>query len=293
MSFNANDKDGGGNFTPIEALEPKSYPARLVQLVLMGLQPSRPYNGQPKPPKERMYVAFELSHEFMKDENGNDDPTKPRWVGEDFAFLNLTADRATSTLRYNALDPAGQFGGEWLQLGGAPCQVTLTKEPRKDGKGDTNYVGHVSPAAEFPGYTQPPLVNDVRIFDLDAPDLTIFNSLPKWLQDRIKTNLNYAGSPLAVLLGEGNAAPAEPAPAPVGNATVAPAAPAPAPAPVAPVAPVPAVVAEPVAPAVTEAPAIPAAPVVPTPPPAPPAPPAAAVEAAPAAVAPPAPDAPA
>lgn len=286
MGFNSNDRQGGGgDFVPQDALEPGSYPARVVQLVNMGLQPSRPFQGQAKDPKERIYVGYEMSHEFMKDEHGNDDPSKPRWVGEHFPFYNLQADRATSTIRYHAIDPEGVAQGDWGLLVGAACSVTLTKEARKDGKGFTNYVSHVGPALAVPGYEQPALVNDPRIFDLDNPDLNVFNKLPKWLQEKIKGNLNYQGSALQTALGETgvtqattptNASTTAPTPtAPVSPAPTAPAAPptpaatpAPPAQPAAPVAPEVPAQPELIAPAPAAAPAAPAAP---TPPPAPPA----------------------
>jgi len=238
MGFNANDRQGGGDFTPQEALEPKTYPGRVVQLVLMGVQPSRPYKGVAKEPKERIYVGYELSHEFMLDEDGNVDATKPRWIGEDFPFYNLDADRATSTLRYNAIDPAGAAGGDWEKLLSEPCQITLTKEARKDGKGDTNYVAHVNGAMEVPGYEQPALVNPPRIFDIDEPDMEVFAKLPKWLQEKLKGNLNFQGSKLQAALGETTSAQSATPPAPAPAPDPAPSAPAPAPAaPVAPPAP--------------------------------------------------------
>lgn len=256
MSFNANDRSGGGDFTPQEALEPGIYPARVVQLVLMGVQPQRPFKGVAKEPKEELYVGYELSHEFMKDEDGNPEADKPRWVGENFPFYNLEADRATSTARYNAIDPTGVAGGDWVQLMGHACQVTLTKEPRKDGKGDTNYVSHVAAAMQVPGYEQPALVNAPRIFDWDNPDMEVFKQLPRWLQERLKGATNFNGSKLQAALEGGE-----------DGTTTTTAAPAPAPAP-APAAP---------APAAASAPAAPAAPVAPPPapaaPPAPPAPP--------------------
>ena len=39
-------------------------------------------------------------------------------------------------------------------------------------------------------------MNDPKIFDIDEPDMKIFTSLPKWLQDKMKENLNYGGSAL-------------------------------------------------------------------------------------------------
>lgn len=203
MGFNANERTGGGGYTPPPALDPKNYPARLVQLVLMGLQPQRPYQGNAKPPAEMMYVGYELSHEFMDDDDGNPDATKPRWVGEDFPFFSLDADRAKSTLRYHALDPTGSASGDWIKLGGFPCQVTLSKEPRKGHEGQfVNYVTNVTGSMEAPGYEQPQLVNAVRIFDIDAPDMEVYKMLPKWLREKIATNLNFAGSELQKVLAE-------------------------------------------------------------------------------------------
>lgn len=201
MSFNAKDREGG-NFKPIEPLDPKAYPARLVMLVTMGMQPGSIYLGVQKDPTERLYVAYEFSHEFLKDDNDNPDAAKPRWIGEDFPFYSLDSDRAKSTKRYEALDPGTIHDGDWLRLLSAPCQVTLTKEPRKNGKGDTNYVSDVSSAADIPGYDQPPLVNPPRIFDFDDPDMEVFKDLPKWLKEKLVKALNFEGSALQKALGE-------------------------------------------------------------------------------------------
>ena len=279
MSFNANDQTGGGggDFVDQPALDPsKTHPARVVQLVLMGVQPQRPYNGQAKEPKEQLYVGYELSHEFVVDEEGTPQADQPRWIGEDFPFYSLEADRATSTKRYNTLDPTGVAGGDWLKMLSFPCQLTVTKEPRKNGKGETNYVSNVAGPLNVPNYEQPELVNEPRIFDFYNPDMEVFAKLPNWLQTRIKGAVNFPGSKLEAALkeidnGETNTqAAATPAPAPA----PAPAAPAPAaPEAAAPVGEA-AQAAAPAesAPAETVAPAAPVAP--PAPPAAPPAPPA-------------------
>jgi len=230
MSFKAGDQTGGGDFTPQDALAAGTYPGRLVQIVTMGLQPQRAYQGQPKEAKESMYVGYELSHEFMVDDDGNPDPTKPRWMGEDFPFYNLDADRAKSTLRYTAIDPSVECGGDWEKILSWPCNITLSKELKK-GKKDqyTNYVTHVAPAANMPGYVQPELVNEVRMFDIETPNMEVFKLLPKWLREKLTTNLNYNGSALQAAMGD-TATAAEPAPAQAAPQTAAPPAP-PAPTP--------------------------------------------------------------
>ena len=238
MALNAkNAPKAGGNFKEENPLEPKMYPARVVQVFDLGLQPQRPFKGKEKDPAHAIQITYELSHEFMLDEDGNPDATKPRWLHEDFPFHNLENDKARSTKRYNAIDPTGSLDGDLTAIVGMPCQVMVTKVPDKKNEGYfKNYVGDVSPAVELDGYVQPELVNPTSVLDLSAPDVAVFNKLPEWLQKKIKANLEYAGSPLAVALGEdgGEVPKANPAPAP---APAPAAAPAPAPAPPAPPAP--------------------------------------------------------
>lgn len=49
----------------------------------------------------------------------------------------------------------------------------------------------------------PELVNPVKVFDIDEPDMEIFWSLPEWLQNKIKENLEYGGSVLEKLVEAG------------------------------------------------------------------------------------------
>ena len=100
MTFNANKvATGGSKFTPAAPVEVGTYPARLVQLIDLGVQPRKPYQGQEKDPIQMIWVTYELTNEFMKDESGNDIEDKPRWISESFPFYNLRADRAKSTAR--------------------------------------------------------------------------------------------------------------------------------------------------------------------------------------------------
>jgi len=241
MSLNAKTAPkAGGNFVEKDPLDAKMYPARVVQVIDLGLQPQRAFQGKDKAPCHSIQMTYELSHEFMKDEDGKIEPNRPRWLHEDFPFHNLENDRARSTKRYNAIDPSGSLDGDFTLMGAAPCQVMVTKSPDKKNEGFfKNYVGDVAAAMDVPGYTQPELVNPITIFSLSEPDLEVFKKLPQWLQEKIKGNLEYEGSPLAVLLGESNGEapkatpPPAPAPAPAAPATapVVPPAPAAPPAP--------------------------------------------------------------
>lgn len=189
-----------------EVLEADVYRARPVQIIDLGLQPQRPYQGKDKPPVQELMLTYELCDEFMKDEDGNDIEDKPRWISETLPFYGLFADKAKSTQRYNAFDPTSAFDGDFSRCAGVPINLTIVN----NAVGDKVYnnVGNVAPMAAKKAATCPELVNPAKVFDLDNPDMEIFNALPEWLRDKIKANLNFQGSALAQKLGGAkNAAP--------------------------------------------------------------------------------------
>lgn len=188
-----------------EPLEPDVYRARLVQVIDLGLQPQRPYQGQEKAPAHEIMLTYELSDEFMKDEEGNDIEDKPRWLSETLPFYGLFADKAKSTKRYYAFDPDEAFGGDFAKCIGVPVNVTVVNNV----SGDTVYnnVGNVATMSAKKAAQCPPLVNPSKVFDLDNPDMKVFVNLPDWLQEKIKGNLNFQGSPLQKALGGEQEAP--------------------------------------------------------------------------------------
>lgn len=184
-----------------DPLDPGTYPARIVQIISLGVQEQDPYKGEPKPPQPMLHITYEILDEFLKDEDGNDIADKPRWISEDFALYNLDSDLAKSTKRYLAIDPTREFGGDWGQLGGAPVMLNIIqKASKKNAEIVYNNVTNASSMRAKEAEKAPELVNPVKIFDVDEPDMEIFGSLPEWLQTKIKENLNYSGSLLERLV---------------------------------------------------------------------------------------------
>lgn len=210
MALNANKveapKGKGSKQAPLEA---GNYPARVVQVIDLGVQAQRPYQGQEKPPVQEIMITYELLDEFCRDEDGNEQEDKPRWISETMPLHSLKSDKAKSTKRYMALDPKQQYEGDFSQLLSIPCMVTIVTNPGKGehaGKVFSN-VAAISPMRPRDAQKAAELVNDPVFLDLDTCDMEVFNKLPDWLQDKIKGNLNYAGSRLEALLG-GEADPA-------------------------------------------------------------------------------------
>ena len=212
MALKAPKGNGGKQFAPQKNIEPGTYPARLVQIIDYGLQPQKPDMGKDKAPAQEIGLTYELVDTFMLDEEGNELEDKPRWVSETLPFYGLFADKAKSTQRYHAFDPKEDWDGDFSKALSLPCNVTIVNNT----VGDKTYdnVATISAMRQRDADRCAELKNDAVMFDLDAPNLAAFNKFPKWIQDKIKGNLNYAGSPLEKLLGKDAGKKEEPKPAP-------------------------------------------------------------------------------
>lgn len=200
MSFKAPVATGGQKFAPQKNISPGTYPARVVQLIDYGLQAQRPYKGEEKKPAIEIGITYELVDEFMKDEQGNDLKESPRWISETLPYHPLIAEKAKSTQRYHAFDPTQAWGGDFSQALDKPINVTIVNN--KNGDKIYDNVATISAMRPKDAENCPPLVNKTTMFSLDAPDMDVFNKLPKWISDKIKSNLNFNGSLLQKMLGE-------------------------------------------------------------------------------------------
>jgi hypothetical protein len=148
-----------------------------------------------------LLVTYELLDEFMKDEDGNDLPDKPRWITETFPFKNLGSERAKSTARYLALDPKAQHKGDWSKLITTPCVVTIVVEEGKGANAGKFYenVDNVAPMRAKEAEKAPELVNGPVVVDFYSPEEQALAKLPKWILKRMATSLDYEGSEIEVI----------------------------------------------------------------------------------------------
>ncbi len=189
-------------------LDVGSYPARLVQIIDLGVQKQRPWQGQEKPPARMINLTYELLDEFMLDEDEQEDTSRPRWLSERFVLHNLEADKAKSTLRYNALDPAGVYEGDFMKCLGIPVNITVVHNPNpKDKEYPYQNVGGITPMREKDAIKAPALVNGTVIFDLEEADIEKFLKLPQFIQKMIRENLEFPGSLMEKMIEMGEGAP--------------------------------------------------------------------------------------
>lgn len=199
MALKAPKGNSQANRVEQPIIEADVYPARLVQIIDLGLQPQRAYQGQEKPPANEIMLTYELVECFMVGEDGQEIEDKPRWISETLPFYGLHADKAKSTQRYKALDPNEEHEGDFGELITYPCNVTIVNNQKGD-KVYTN-VANVAAMSAKKAANLPGLKNDPKLFDLDNPDMEVFNSLPEWIREKIKGNLNFKGSKLEAALG--------------------------------------------------------------------------------------------
>lgn len=190
------------------AIEPGVYPARICQIVDLGLQTQRPFQGKEKPPANEISISYELVDCFMVDKDGKEQEDKPRWISEIIPLYDVSkADKSKCSQRYKAADPNNNFGGDFSKIVDIPVNVSIVHNQQ----GDKLYINVANIAAMRPKDADkcPPLKNPHKVFDLDDPDVEVFLSFPDWLQERIKKNLQYNGSPLQLKLEGKPAAKAE------------------------------------------------------------------------------------
>jgi len=200
------------NHIPQPVIDVGNYPARIAQIIDLGLQAQRPYKGKEKPPANEVMLTYELVDCFMVDEEGTEMEDKPRWLSEQIPLHSINADKAKSTARYNAADPNNAYNGDFSKLGGVAVNVAVVHNKTGD-KIYTNIAG-ISTMRPRDAEKCPDLKKPAKVFDLDDPDMEIFGSLPQWVQDKIKGNLRFNGSKLQAALGGGAFEQAKEQPAP-------------------------------------------------------------------------------
>lgn len=207
MGFNLNKlpKSGSGDRVLQPTLDIGTYPARVVRFIDLGIQPQKAYKGEEKPPVAMVDVTYELLDVFMLDKDGNELEDKPRWISESFPVHRLEADLAKSTKRYKALDPNMDFDGDFSQVIGQPCMVTIAHgDNKKDPTRPYENIANVTTMRAKEVAKAPGLKNQPVVFLLDEPNMEVFNKFPQWLQDKLKGNLGFKGSVLEASVKSGN-----------------------------------------------------------------------------------------
>jgi len=155
--------------------------ARLVSIIDLGVRAPFMYEGKETKPTHKFDFTYELVNSIMED-------GRPHFVSEEVPNKLTTPEakkQSKLTMRVQSLQ--GDLDNPKSLLG-KPCMVEVAI------KNEWPRITNVSGMPE--GMPVKELQNSVTFFDLEAPDLTIFDSIPEYKQKRVKANVNYNGSKL-------------------------------------------------------------------------------------------------
>ena len=191
MAFIATDSGGGGNF---KRVPPGAYIGRCYSLIDLGTQFTSGQYGEKMQHKIR--IGWEL---FGDDEDGN-----PLTIDIDGKEMPLTISKSyTVSLHEKAglrKDLAAWRGKDFTEdeakafdvskLVGEYCMVNCTQS-ETNGKTYTNVVG-LTPLPGALKNAKPAPVHAIVKFDLDAPDMAVFETFHEKLQEAIKKSPEWA-----------------------------------------------------------------------------------------------------
>lgn len=170
--------------------EVDTHMARLVGLVDLGHQPGFEWNGREIESAYKVEFVYELPNSLMKD-------GRPHWVSEEVKVNDFEGKGIMSTMmaRVRTLDKSNdsQDGKDLTRLLGKPCMITLSE----GSNGYPKIKGQAAVSSIPAGMPVPDLVNDKFAFDMDDPDMAVWERLSEFTQDRVKRALDFDNTALA------------------------------------------------------------------------------------------------
>lgn len=190
MGFIASD-NGGGNFKRVPA---GVFIGRCYSLIDLGTQLTTGQYGDKE--QHKLRIGWEL---FGEEEDGT-----PLTIDVDGKEMPLTISKSYTVSMHEKArlraDLAAWRGKEFTdeeakafdvsKLVGAYCMVNVTTS-ETNGKTYSNVAG-LTPLPGALKNAKPPAVHDVLLFDLDKPDMKVFNSFHEKLQEAIKRSPEWA-----------------------------------------------------------------------------------------------------
>ncbi len=176
--------------------KPKDQPAeatmmaRLVQLIDLGHQPGYEYGSETVKSNYKVTFTYELPGSLMED-------GRPHFLSEDLNYSDH--EKSTMYARVAALDPTGALtasgkSGYALQnLIGVPCMVAIKHNDKGWAK-----VKDVVSAPE--GIIVPELFNTPVIFNMDEPDMLVYNKFSDFVKGKLKNALDLQDTELGKAL---------------------------------------------------------------------------------------------
>jgi hypothetical protein len=176
---------GGGNYAP---MEPGNYPARCIQMIHIGTV-EETIQGKTKQ-LNKVRLTWELPTEMKEFKEGEGE--KPSIISKEFT---LSLNEKATLRKYLASWRGKDFTDEQAKmfditvLVGVPGLLNVIHKTSKDGSKTYAEIGSISPLPK--GLVCDPQVMPSKILSYDDFDIDMFNSLPDFLKDKIKSSDEY------------------------------------------------------------------------------------------------------
>lgn len=176
--------NGGGSFTPPPA---GTHIARCVSIIDIGMQHGE-YQGKPTA-REQCIVGFELPEEMM--EATEDRDARPFMASEFYTkSLNEKAKlrHHLESWRGRAFTDDELAGFDLRNILDKPCQLTIIHERKQNGDIRAKITG-ITPLHK--SMQCPARVGDLVFFDIDDPDMDLFNGFGDGMKALIQKSENW------------------------------------------------------------------------------------------------------
>lgn len=193
------------SFGKAPLLEAGSYPARLLSIFDLGLQP-----GSKDYPKEQYKLVFEFEclDEYMQTEEGEEISEQPRTFTMEMSYQQDGYMHEKSTI-FQVMTALGGFSCPLTELVGKPCMISLIVKKSKSKDSEYNQIKGVTAMRPKEVEKARALIMTSRIFSLDeTATKEMFDTLPSFggqysVQSKIKASLTlHKDAPqLAAALG--------------------------------------------------------------------------------------------
>jgi hypothetical protein len=190
------------NVNRVERPLPKAgpQPARVAQVIDLGVQPRAPFKGKEKSPVPQVLVNLELvANEYEQDGK----KIRHRLAPKAFNIVSRNSEMYSNSAIASflaAIDPTDSVQGKLTELVDKPCLATVV-HVAGTGKHQGRTFANISLVMSPPeGYPVPALSSPAVVFSFDNPTPEAWATLPSFIKDKIKAALNYRGSKVETMV---------------------------------------------------------------------------------------------
>lgn len=184
MAINATSESNGGNYTPVPS---GTHVARCYQMIEIGTV-TEPYLGEMKTSK-KVRIGWELPLETKEFKQGEGE--RPYVISKDFTLSmheKSTLRKFLESWRGKTFTETEAKSFDITKLIGVPCMVSVISE-EKEGK---NYAKVTGVTSVPKGMTCPAQVNETFILSYDDFSFEKFNSLPKFIKEKMEKSVEFS-----------------------------------------------------------------------------------------------------